>query len=331
MRFADRKSWRRILLILLVFVALGWAAGLYMCQCSCRGKRLIQPVKVSADNLKSHVETLARDIGERNVFRPKELARAADYIEQEWRKQGYEVTRRPYKVRDIECANLEVTRPGTEQTNEIILVGAHYDSVAGCPGANDNGTGMASLLEMARGFQKLDPKRTVRFVAFVNEEPPFFETPLMGSAVYAKMARERGDDIRAMIALETMGCYSNEPGSQKYPALFNLFYPDRGNFIAFVANLKSRSLLHRAVGAFRAHSDFPIESVATFAAIEGIGWSDHASFWREGYPAFMVTDTAPFRYDHYHTEHDTPDKVNYEKLAQVTEGLCGVMMALANE
>lgn len=291
---------------------------------------MIESVNVSADNLKAHVEMLAGDIGERNVFRTNELGLAAAYIEHEWRKQGYEVTRQTYKAYDVECANLEVTRRGTDRTNEIVLIGAHYDSVAGSPGANDNGSGVASMLEISRVFARLDPARTVRFVAFVNEEPPFFETGQMGSVAYAKMARARGDDIRAMISLETMGYYSDEPGSQKYPPLFNFFYPNRGNFIAFVSNLKSRSLLHRSVGAFRAHSDFPIECVATFAAIQGIGWSDHASFWKQGYRAFMVTDTAPFRYPHYHSDEDTPDKVDYDKLARVTEGLCGVVMTLAS-
>lgn len=163
----------------------------------------------------------------------------------------------------------------------------------------------------------------------MNEEPPFFETAEMGSRVYAKMARERGD-VRAMLSLETMGCYSDKPGSQHYPPLFRWFYPDRGNFIAFVSDLRSRSLLQRAVAVFRANTDFPVECCATFAAVQGVDWSDHGSFWREGYRAFMVTDTAPYRYPHYHTEDDTPDKVNCEALARVTEGLCGVVATLAS-
>jgi hypothetical protein len=330
-RFADRKSIWRLLIILAAVVALGAGTGLYMCKCICRGKRIMQPVSISAEKLKSHVETLAGTIGERNVFRTNQLRAAQAYIEAGWRSQGYEITRHAYKAHDVECVNIEVMRRGTDKPNEIILLGAHYDSVAGSPGANDNGSAVASLLELSRVFAKEGPKCTVRFVAFVNEEPPFFETGEMGSEVYAKMARARGDDIRAMISLETMGYFSDVPGSQKYPPLFSLFYPNRGNFIAFVSDLKSRSLLHKSVGAFRAHSDFPIECCSTFGRIPGVDWSDHASFWRAGYRAFMVTDTAPFRYPHYHTAEDTPDKVNYEKLAHVTEGLCGVVATLAGE
>jgi hypothetical protein len=167
-------------------------------------------------------------------------------------------------------------------------------------------------------------------VAFVNEEPPFFPFGEMGSRVYARAARARGDDIRAMLSLETIGYYSDEPGSQRYPPFFRWFYPDRGNFIGFVANFSSRALMRNAVAAFRAASDFPVEHVATFGWIPGVDWSDHRSFWQQDYPAIMVTDTALYRYPYYHSAQDTPDKVDYERLARVTEGLRAVVRALAN-
>jgi Zn-dependent M28 family amino/carboxypeptidase len=209
-----------------------------------------------------------------------------------------------------------------------------YDSVAGSPGANDNATGIAALLELSRLFAggsigATPSQSTLRFVAFANEEPPFFKTPQQGSRVYARACRQRGDDVRAMIALETMGFYSDTPGSQRYPFPFSLFYPSRGNFIAFVSNLKSRSVMRRAVSAFRAHSDFPLESCATFARVPGIDWSDHGSFWHEGYRAFIVTDTAPFQHRHYHETSDTPDKVDYAALARVTQGVAGAIASLA--
>jgi hypothetical protein len=167
-------------------------------------------------------------------------------------------------------------------------------------------------------------------VAFVNEEPPFFQTELMGSRVYAKACRERGEDIRAMISLETMAYFSDEPGSQKFPAaLFKLFFPSRGNFIGFVGNFQARGIIQRAAAGFRGATDFPLECCATFGGIAGIGWSDHGSFWREGYRAFQITDTAPYRYPYYHTSEDTPDKVNYEKLARVTRGGAGAIGVLA--
>ena len=198
------------------------------------------------------------------------------------------------------------------------------------PGANDNGTGVAALLELTRDFPPA--ARTVKFVAFVNEEPPWFQTELMGSRVYARAARERGDDIRAMLALETMGFFRDERGSQHFPSkLFNLFYPDRGNFIAFIADLKSRAVLRRAVAAFRQRTNFPAECCATFPQIAGVAWSDHDSFWHEGYRALMITDTAPLRYPHYHEPTDTPDKIDYPRLAQVTDGVAATVTALANE
>jgi len=239
------------------------------------------------------------------------------------------VKRLPYLVQKIECHNLEVARTGKTKPNEIVIVGAHYDSVETSPGANDNGTGVAALLELSRHFT--GAARTVRFVAFVNEEPPFFQTPEMGSRVYATACRQLGDNIRSMICLETIGYYSDAPGSQRYPPLFKWFYPDRGNFIAFVSDFASRGVMHRAARAFRAYTNFPVECCATWSKVPGVDWSDHWSFWQEGYRAFMVTDTAPFRYEYYHTPEDTPDKVNYDSLARVTQGVSGAINALANE
>jgi Zn-dependent M28 family amino/carboxypeptidase len=284
---------------------------------------------VTAATLRAHVQRLAGEIGERNVFRPSALRAAADFIAAEWQAQAYRVAAQTYEVRGIACANLEVTRKGTKTPDEIIVVGAHYDSVIGSPGANDNGSGVAALLAMTRSFAGEEPDRTIRFVAFVNEEPPFFSTPRMGSDVYARAARARGDDIRLMLSLETIGCYRDEAGTQRYPPLLGRFYPDRGNFIAFVANLRSRHQLRQAAQAFRTHSEVPVEALATFGLMPGIAWSDHLSFWRQGYRAVMITDTAFYRYPHYHTAEDTPDKVAYDVLARVTAGLHRTVTTLA--
>ena len=290
------------------------------------GMPLDQPL---LDRIRTHVERLAGDIGERNVFVPETLQRAAQYIEDEWTRLGYAVDRLDYDVSGLRCANLAVSRNGGGRTSEILLLGAHYDSVVGSPGANDNASGVAALLEVSRLFQAIDSALTVRFVAFVNEEPPFFMTGRQGSMVYAKAARRRGDDIRLMASLETIGCYSDKPGSQKYPPLFELFYPDRGNFLGIVADFRSRKAMRLLAKAFRAHSDFPLQTVSTFRAIRGVSWSDHQSFWRQGYRAVMVTDTAPYRYRHYHAPTDTPDKLSYPELAQVTFGLFDAFAALA--
>jgi Zn-dependent M28 family amino/carboxypeptidase len=281
--------------------------------------------------LQMHVERLAGDIGERNVFASEALERAAVHIEDEWGTIGYDVERLEYDVSGIRCANLVTTRKGSARSSEILLLGAHYDSVIGSPGANDNASGVAALLEIARMFQAVEPVLTVRFVAFVNEEPPFFWTHKQGSMVYAEAARRRGDDIRLMASLETIGCYSDQPGSQSYPPLFRLFYPNRGNFIGIVSDFGSRPAMQRLAEAFRAQSDFPLQTVSTFRFIPGVSWSDHRSFWRHGYPAVMVTDTAFYRYRHYHAPTDTADKLAFPELAQVTLGLFEAFAVLARE
>lgn len=281
-------------------------------------------------NLAAHVRQLAQVIGERSVRRYENLAAAADYIEEKWREIGYRVERQTYRSGIFAVSNLVVEISGAGTHGEIVVIGAHYDSVAGSPGANDNATGVAALLELSRLFHNKRPARTVRFVAFVNEEPPFYYSSGMGSRVYAKAARKKGENITAMLSLETMGYFSESPGSQRYPFPLGFFYPDRGNFIGFVANLRSMKLVGRAAELFRRNSDFPLQWTAAPGFLPGIGWSDHWSFWKEGYPAFMVTDTAPYRYPFYHSPFDTPDRIDYERLARVVMGLVGVVAGLAD-
>ena len=218
---------------------------------------------------------------------------------------------------------------GTASPGDIVIIGAHYDTVPGCAGANDNTTGVAAVLELARLLSTRITDRTVRLVAFVNEEPPFFRTDLMGSRVYARRCRERDDNVVAMLSLETIGFYADEPGSQKYPFPFSFFYPDTGNFVGFVGNLGSRSLTRRAIRAFRESTQLPSEGLAAPAWIPGIGWSDQWSFWQEGYPGVMITDTAPFRYPYYHTPQDTPDRIDYDRFARVVMGVSRVVEVLA--
>ncbi len=284
-----------------------------------------------ADRLHAHVVRLADEIGERNVWRPKALHTAADYIRQEWRHQGHTVVPQGYIAYGVSSENLEVTFTGSTHAQEIIVVGAHYDSVSGSPGANDNASGIAALLETGRALAGITLRRTVRLVAFVNEEPPFFYSDAMGSSEYARAARKRGDDIRLMMSLEMLGAYSDQPGSQRYPPLIGWFYPDRANFIGFVSNIASRHALKRTVEAFRRVSTFPSESLATFSFVPGVSWSDQLSFWRAGYPALMVTDTAFYRYPWYHTAQDTPEKLDYARMALVVEGLCQAIITLAND
>ena len=278
--------------------------------------------------LKADVQKLAGEIGERNMNRYPQLLAASDFIEMSLAGAGLTPRRVSYELRGRAGHNIEAEIRGTSP--EIFVIGAHYDSVLGCPGANDNASGVAALLALARRFAGKPTGQTLRFVAFVNEEPPYFQTEEMGSLVYAKRCQARGDRIAAMISLETIGYFSDEPGSQKYPAVgLGFFYPTKGNFIGFATNTGSRALLRTAVSAFRKAGRIPCEGAALPAAIPGVGWSDHWAFWQCGYPAIMVTDTAPFRYPHYHEATDTPDKLDYDRFALVVSGVQKMIEQLA--
>ncbi len=198
------------------------------------------------------MQELAGTIGERNVFHPQALEDAARYISRDLDASGFQPSSQPFTALGREVRNIEAELTGTERADEIVVLGAHYDSVEGCPGANDNGSGVAALLEVARALKALRLERTVRFVAFVNEEPPFFQGPQMGSLVSARRSRARGERIVGMLSLETIGYYTNEPKTQQYPAPLGLLYPSTGNFIGMVGNVRSRQLLTRVATAFRA-------------------------------------------------------------------------------
>lgn len=291
---------------------------------------LTESERVLEQQLRRHVVMLSEEIGARSVVAPEGLAAARGYIEAALGGFGYEVESQEFTVEGVACANLEVELPGGAEADEIVVIGAHYDGYLLQPAANDNATGVAAVLELARLFAAKKPARTLRFVAFVNEEPPFFQTSDMGSHRYAKRCRERGEDVVAMLSLETLGYYSDEEGSQQYPPPFGWFYPSRGNFIGFVGNLRARGLVRRAIGTFRRAARFPSEGAAIPGFITGVGWSDHWSFWQEGYKAAMVTDTALFRYPHYHEDTDTPDKLDFARLARVVAGLAEVVEDLTS-
>ncbi len=335
LRLVTRAALLRLAVLFVVLCGLGvwvWTAMIRMPGESFAGPlpSLTQKEVALRETLKRDVQVLAGDIGERSLFVQGSLMKAASFIEASLAEAGYQVRRHGYEVSGTMCHNLEAKIPGGARRDEIVVIGAHYDSVSGSAGANDNASGVAALLALARSFSTAQPGRTVRFVAFVNEEPPFFWTAQMGSRVYAKECRSRGENIVAMVSLETIGYFSDEKGSQKYPFPVGLFYPSRGDFIAFVGNTASRELVRQCVATFRRQARFPSEGAALPGLMPGVGWSDHSSFWREGYPALMVTDTAPFRYPHYHTAGDTPDKIDYGRLVRVVSGLENVIRDLVN-
>lgn len=282
-----------------------------------------------ASELRHDVTYMADEIGERNVrYRSRELVQTARFIAVALADAGYAVKRQEYNVDDTVCVNLEVEIPGTIRSDEIVIIGAHYDSVASCPAANDNGSGVAAVLSLARVGSSFQNERTLRFVLFVNEEKPYAHTGQMGSWVYARRCRERGEKVTAMLSLETIGYYSDEPGSQRYPSGLGLLYPKTGNFVAFVGNTRHGQLVRQVVRAFRLNEQFPSQGGAMPHAMSDIGRSDHWPFWQEGYPALMVTDTAPFRYPYYHTSEDTVDKIDIERMARVVRGLQSVIRSL---
>jgi Zn-dependent M28 family amino/carboxypeptidase len=280
------------------------------------------------DRLRAHVARLAGEIGERNAWRPAALDAAAAYIASTLGGMGDAVAAQEFTAAGVLVRNLEAERRGGAGADEIVVVGAHYDTVLGSPGADDNASGVAALLEVAQALRGRGHRRTLRLLAFVNEEPPFFQGEEMGSLRYARRCRERGEDVVAMLSLETIGYYSDAPGSQSYPAGLGLLYPSTGSFIAVVGDLRSHALVRAVASSLRRHCIVPCESVTLPAFVPGVGWSDQWAFWQQGYHAVMLTDTAPFRHPAYHTAEDTPDRLDYERLAAVTSGLAAAVSDL---
>jgi hypothetical protein len=281
-------------------------------------------------NAEAHVRSLSEGIGERSVR--SGLEQAADYVLAELYALGYTPGVHEFTVDGHRYRNIDIEIRGAAHPDQIVVVGAHYDTVFGSPGADDNATGVAALFELARLLKDSKPDRTLRMVFFANEEHPLHQSAWesMGSFFYARACRERGENVVAMLVLEMLGVYSDAEGSQSYPYPFSLFYPSRGNFVAFVGNYRSRSLVRRCLGSFRSHTAFPSEGGAPPELFRDIGRSDHWSFWQFGYPGVMVTDTSNFRYRHYHTSQDTPDKLDFERLARVTAGLARTVSELAD-
>ena len=306
--------------------------------------------------LRGHVEVLAGEIGERHCYRPEAYERAASYIESEFAALGYEVRRQAVPVPDTEkfaCGetvawNIEAVKPGTTRAHEVIVLGAHYDSKVatpewndagpplpdqpGTPGASDNASGVAGVIEVARALVDEPLERTVRFVAFANEEPPFYQTDSMGSVVYARaLIADPDQEPMGMISLEQLGCFSKTPGKKRWPLLGLTGLSADTDYIAFLTNFSSRRLAKSCARVFSADATVPVKvmPVPTFAKF--VAWSDDWSFWQEGIPAFSVCDTAYLRNDHYHELTDTPDSLDYEPMAEVVRSCVSMVAGLANE
>ncbi len=316
---------------LAILLALFWNICVRMPGQSHEGPLPAEDVALAAleERLRFDVIALSERIGERNDSHPAALERAAEYIELSLKSQGFAPQRVSFEVRGRERRNIEVEVPGTPGS-ELVVVGAHYDSAEGARGANDNASGVAAALALAAEFRKRSSRATARFVFFVNEEPPHFQSAGMGSLHSAVLSRTKGERVAAMLSLETLGYYSDDSGSQHYPFPLDWFYPDQGSFVGFVGNLPSCKLLRRAIGVFREREAFPSQGGCLPESLPGVGWSDHWAYWQQGFPALMVTDTALFRYPHYHTQEDTADKVDFARLARVVRGLAFVIDELVS-
>lgn len=280
----------------------------------------------TAARLKIHVDALATKIGERNFSRPTALESAARYIESELRTAGYDVISSCYSVQANGSVawtrNIEVHVAGESKDAPLLIVGAHYDTASETPGADDNASGVSALLELARRLKGERRAAEIRLVAFGTEEPPYFGTADMGSARYVQSLDLSGRNLIGMVSLECLGFFHELPNSQKYPPILGWFYPDKANFIGFVSNIASRQLLGQFKEAYRASERTP----AVFAAlpqylVSTITLSDQVAFWSRGHPAIMVSDTAFLRNSSYHQTSDRSDRIDYERFAEVVEGL----------
>lgn len=278
--------------------------------------------------LERHVRKLCQEFFPRDAFHPENLDRAAAYIHSRLEEAGAQVADQPFLAGRESYRNVVASFGPASQG--CVIVGAHYDAAGELPGADDNASGVAGLLELAGLFRGVRLSRRVELVAYALEEMPFYGTREMGSAVHARSLSEAGFSVRAMLCLEMIGCFSEEPGSQSFPfPPLRLFYPGRGDFIAVVGNLRGAGLVRRVKRAMRGASDLPVHSISAPSLVPGVDLSDHASYWREGFPAVMITDTAFYRNDRYHTERDTPETLDYGRMAKVVAGVCGAVLDLA--
>ena len=285
------------------------------------------------ERLRGHVELLAGIIGVRHDSRPSSLEATISYLTRQWEEMGQAVESQTYPTGAGDATNLVVEWPGESRPDEIVVVGAHYDTVKYTPGADDNASAVAALLEVCRGLKGQRFEQTLRFVAFANEEPPHFPGPTMGSAVYAGRCREADEQIAVMVCLEMLGYFDTSPDSQTYPdelpALLRRVLPTRGDFIAFVSDVATRKPLGTFTKAFKKAVRFPVQSVPLPKAKSLLWVSDHGPFWDHGYPALMVTDTSYFRNPHYHEPTDLPDTLDFDRFARLTRGLIEAVAAVA--
>jgi hypothetical protein len=319
---ADRRqfSLKLMLYVLAAAVMLIVALCLYVTQPLIRIANLPSPVSADPAKLETHVRALSELFVPRNEAHPENLDRCAAYIRREFESARARVSEQPFTVDGKTYRNV-IARFGPE-TKETVVVGAHYDTAGPLPGADDNASGVAGLLELARLLGNAQVPIRVELVAFTLEEPPFFRSEQMGSAVHAKALKREGAVVRVMFSLEMIGYFSDAADSQQFPiSALTLFYPTEGNFISVIGEMGAGTLVRRIKRSMAEATSLPVYSINAPRLIPGVDLSDHLSYWREGYPAVMVTDTAFYRNANYHTIGDTAEKLDYRRMSQVVEGV----------
>lgn len=329
---------RRRLIVIAAVVLCGLLAFGYAYMIACEGRYTGTPLEdaFAGDGRLAALEADLRDmvtwmsvtVGPRNPPHYDALCRTEDWIRETWRSQGYEVGEQSFVVEGLVCTNLEIGIPGRLSTADPVIVTAQYDTWPDSPGANNNASGMAVLLQLSRLLRDDQPDRPLRLVAFTVQEPPYNE---LGSRMYAQRCRERGERIRVMMSMDAIGIYKHEPHTQQLPYPFSLLYPDRGDFLAFIADLQTRPRVVEATRGFKRGSRFHIETAAIPRSVKGASWSDHHSFWDQGYRAIQITDTGAFRASSHTNANDTIEKIDFAALARITLGMYGAILELTSE
>jgi hypothetical protein len=327
MEFYRKKSFRVLIAIILSHSALLWADPTSL------------NVQADARRLAAHVRTLSSELGLRDYEHPQELAKSSTYIKQEFLKAGGRVSIQVFKVDEPHGTNhiyrgpyRNVTASYGPEKGPRIIVGAHYDTAGPLPGADDNASGVAGLLELGRLLKKSPPSMRTDLVAFSLEEPPYNRTPVTGSGHYAQTLKEQAVEVKAMLALEMIGYFSDQKKSQRYGIPFLRFlYSSEGNFIAVVGQWFDAGLTRQVTTAMRRQARLPVYRLQAPRFLPGVNFSDHNNFWTQGYPALMITDTAFLRNPYYHTKDDTAEKLDYERMARVVEGVFHAIQELSQE
>jgi hypothetical protein len=324
-----RSRAKRIALAVAVAVAGSLVALLLVIVNPVPARAFDASVGVSVDELRSHVRVLAGTSKPRSHEHPAAMAEAAAYVLGHFQGEGLDVRLQRFDVPGGTYANVVASygRRGAP----VLVVGAHYDVCGDQPGADDNASGVAAILELGRLLARNRPATAERIelVAFALEEPPHFRTPFMGSAVHADALSCSGETVAGMIAVEMVGYFADEPGSQAFPAPgLGLIYPSSGSFVAVIGNLHSLGLTREVKRRMKGASDLPVWSMNAPAAVPGVDFSDHLNYWAAGFDAVMVTDTAFFRNPNYHRPSDTPDTLDYERMAEVVRGLYAAAVTL---